>query len=128
MESSANQPTRLDQINLDLVPDRLVPDRNPPLPPKHKCKIALQYAADKSLEAHEALRTELAKEAERDRKIGNEAAEAEQRRLAFIAKVKQCFPFVDVHWIANQIVPWDVEEFKARVAERQKEYLKESKQ
>jgi hypothetical protein len=120
--------TELDSINLDLAPDRLVPDRNPPLPPKHKCKIALQYAADKSLAAHEALRTKLAEEARRDRKVGNLRAAAEERRLAFIAKLKQAFPFIDVHWIANQIVPWDIEEFKRRVAERQKEYLKESKQ
>ena len=52
----------------------------------------------------------------------------EKQRLAFIAKLKQAFPFIDVHWVANQIVPWDIEEFKRQVAERQKEYLKESKQ
>jgi hypothetical protein len=120
--------TEFDQINLDLAPDRLIPDRNPPAPPKHKCKIALQYAADKSLAAHEALRAKLGEEARRDRKVGNQKADQEERRLAFIAKIKQAFPFVDVQWIADQIVPWDIEEFKHRVAERQKEYLKESKQ
>jgi cation diffusion facilitator CzcD-associated flavoprotein CzcO len=96
----------------------------PPLPPWFKCLTPLQYAADKSLAAHEALRTELGEEARRDRKVGNQKADQEERRLAFIAKLKQAFPFIDVQWIADQITPWDAQEFKARVAQRQGEYLK----
>jgi hypothetical protein len=96
----------------------------PPVPPWFKCLTPLQYAANKSLAAHEALRAKLDEEARRDRKVGNHKADEEERRLAFIAKIKQRFPFIDVQWIADQLVPWDPQEFKGRVAQRQSEYLK----
>ena len=96
----------------------------PPMPPWHKCLSPLQYAANKSLAAHEVLKTGLAEEAHRDRKVGNQKADQEERRLAFVAKIRQAFPFVDVQWIADQITPWDPQEFKTRVTQRQREYLK----
>jgi hypothetical protein len=111
-----------DWINLELVRSRS------PRIVFYDCKPAILLAADKSLRAHAALRTKLNQEARNNREASKPDCDPEVKRRAFVAKIKKHFPFVDVQWIADQIVPWDIEEFKRRVAERQKEYLKESKQ
>jgi hypothetical protein len=60
-----------------------------------------------------------------DRDATKLAAEPEARRQQFIASIKRAFPHIDVDFLAAQTKPWNVLEFKERVAQAQHSYLKE---
>jgi hypothetical protein len=62
-------------------------------------------------------------EAWRDRQASRTDCAPEIRRLAFVAKVRKAFPYLDVQWIADHLDPWDQNEFKRQVSEAQERYL-----
>jgi hypothetical protein len=67
-------------------------------------------------------------EAKRDRnepELVSREDQQDAKRWALITRLAIRFPQLNVPTIAEGVVPWDVEEFKRLVAERQTQYLKE---
>lgn len=58
-----------------------------------------------------------------DRQASKADCAPEIRRIAFIAKVRRAFIYIDVQWIADHIQPWNVDEFKRQVADAHNRYV-----
>jgi hypothetical protein len=90
---------------------------SPPVP-------AWERLVPRGLVGYEELKAKYRLEAWRDREASKADALPEIRRLAFITKLKRSMPEIDIEYIAESIDPWDMNEFKSRVADAVVEYRK----
>src|SRR5258708_4783248 len=75
------------------------------------------------LVGYEERKREEREEAARDRAATLAQGAAEAKRVGFIANLGRAFPQLNVPAIAESVEPWDLAQFKERVAEAQVRYL-----
>jgi hypothetical protein len=92
---------------------------SPPVPP-------FATLVPRGMIGYEERKQEERREATRDRKTAKKSTEGQTQtqvqRWAVITRLACAFPQIGVQRIAEDVVPWDMEEFKKRVAEAEAAY------